>query len=117
MRKISAKSQQPTERSAHGGGRKTIRHANFAGEGAVHFGGWASVASRSKPPLSNRGVLLQKTKDKAHTKSRYETMYEVIRTYCTSHPVISTRQVKISISEAKNTRCMLLWAYAFFVSK
>ena len=41
-------------------------------------------------------------------------MYEVIRTYCTSHPVISTRQVENSISEAKNTRCMLLWAYAFF---
>ena len=28
-------------------------------------------------------------------------MYEVIRTYCTSHPVISTRQVENSISEAK----------------
>ena len=41
-------------------------------------------------------------------------MYEVIRTYCTSHPVISTRQGENSISEAQNTRCMLLWAYAFF---
>ena len=28
-------------------------------------------------------------------------MYEVIRTYCTSHPVISTRQVENSISAGK----------------
>ena len=42
-------------------------------------------------------------------------MYEVIRTYCTSHPVISTRQGENSISEAQNTRCMLLWRMPFLI--
>ena len=75
----------------------------------------ASLRALTVPPLSNRGVLLQKQKSKHIQKPRYETMYEVIRTYCTSHPVISTRQVENSISEAQNTRCMLLWAYAFLI--
>ena len=44
-------------------------------------------------------------------------MYEVIRTYCTSHPVISTRQVENSISEAQNTRCMLLWRMPFLIGR
>jgi len=34
----------------------------------VHFGGWASFSEPYKPPLSNRGVLLQKTRAKTNTK-------------------------------------------------
>ena len=91
-----------------------ISPRQLAGEGAVHFGGLASVASLISPRYLTGGYYYKKQGTKQLQKSRYETMYEVIRTYCTSHPVISTRQVENSISEVQTTWCMLLWAYAFF---
>lgn len=45
-----------------------IEPRQLAGECLVHFGGWASVSEPCKPPLSNRGVLLQKTREKINTK-------------------------------------------------
>ncbi|CDE74392.1 unknown [Clostridium sp. CAG:451] len=84
---------------------------DFTLEGTIK--GTENIALQS-PRYLTGGYYYKKQGTKQLQKSRYETMYEVIRTYCTSHPVISTRQVENSISEAKNTRCMLLWAYAFF---
>ena len=46
---------EPPKCSAHGGGRKTYRHASKAGEGLVHFVGWASVASLISPRYLTRG--------------------------------------------------------------
>lgn len=44
------------------------------------------------------GYYYKKQGIKQLQKSRYETMYEVIRTYCTCDIAFSTRQVENSIS-------------------
>lgn len=111
---FQGRKRQPTEWSSHGGGKISQRFFRHACKGLVRFGGLASVANRSKHPLSNRGDYYKKQGTKQLQKSRYETMYEVIRTYCTCDIAFSTRQVENSISEAQTTWCMLLWADAFF---
>lgn len=66
---FQGRKRQPTEWSSHGGGKISQKFFRHACKGLVRFGGLASVANRSKHPLSNRGgVLLQETRHKTITK-------------------------------------------------
>ena len=56
------KSQQPTERSAHGGGGSQTQATPACWRGGGSLRRFGELASRSKPPLSNKGG----TKNKKH---------------------------------------------------
>jgi len=61
--------------------------------GAVRFGGSASLRAVQSPRYLTGGYYYKRQEQKQIQNCWYATIYKVIRTYFTSHPIFSTRQV------------------------